>query len=276
MNKINFELNERCGIYMIFNLVNGKKYVGSSVNLYDRIHQHICLLNSKKHHNLHFQAAWNKYGENNFNYLILEYCSRDNRFIYEQKWIDIKLPEYNKSFNVRGTLNVVVKPEQRVKISNTLKRKYSSGELKAYDQSHNHVKIYFYSIETLNFHSEYYCLKDACRKLNIKYYNTKNITNKIINNKYVASTIRYTDKLDIINYIYRFYKVRGKQFYLYIIDDNKIKYFKYLKELLDYFSIYLCVYNKLCYECDNIYKYPIVINNVNVYHSKEFVPYLNY
>ena len=41
MNKIDFKLKERCGIYMIINLDNGKRYVGSSVNIYNRIHEHV-------------------------------------------------------------------------------------------------------------------------------------------------------------------------------------------------------------------------------------------
>lgn len=33
MNKIQFELKEKCGIYMIVNLKNGKRYVGSSIDI---------------------------------------------------------------------------------------------------------------------------------------------------------------------------------------------------------------------------------------------------
>ena len=33
-------LNEKSGIYMLINSENNKRYVGSSKNLYDRLHQH--------------------------------------------------------------------------------------------------------------------------------------------------------------------------------------------------------------------------------------------
>lgn len=35
---------KKCGIYMIFNLVSGKRYVGSSINIYNRFHEHIHIL----------------------------------------------------------------------------------------------------------------------------------------------------------------------------------------------------------------------------------------
>lgn len=40
MQKINEKLRFKCGIYELFNLSNGKRYVGSSVNIYNRLHDH--------------------------------------------------------------------------------------------------------------------------------------------------------------------------------------------------------------------------------------------
>lgn len=40
MNKIELELREKIGIYCIFNLKNGKRYIGSSKNIYNRWHEH--------------------------------------------------------------------------------------------------------------------------------------------------------------------------------------------------------------------------------------------
>ena len=63
-------LNEKSGIYMLINSENNKRYVGSSKNLYDRLHQHFHNLKYNKHHSLHLQASYNKYGESNFEYEI--------------------------------------------------------------------------------------------------------------------------------------------------------------------------------------------------------------
>ena len=59
-------------IYSITNLVNGKKYIGQSINYKNRIKTHKNYLNTNKHHNNHLQRAWNKYGEDNFEFKVLK------------------------------------------------------------------------------------------------------------------------------------------------------------------------------------------------------------
>lgn len=41
MEQIPIKSKNRCGVYSIFNLVNGKRYVGSSVDIYNRLHEHL-------------------------------------------------------------------------------------------------------------------------------------------------------------------------------------------------------------------------------------------
>lgn len=79
------------GVYMIENRINHKKYVGSSKDIYGRWVQHERELNKGKHHSLHLQRAWIKYGKSNFDFLILESCEYNDKnalFKCEQKWID--------------------------------------------------------------------------------------------------------------------------------------------------------------------------------------------
>jgi group I intron endonuclease len=59
------------GIYEILNVRNGHKYIGSSVNISERIIRHRYLLRHNKHHSLPLQRAWNKYGEKTFEFNII-------------------------------------------------------------------------------------------------------------------------------------------------------------------------------------------------------------
>lgn len=84
------------GIYLIKNSVNGKKYVGSAVNIRMRIRNHRTTLNRGKHTNHILQRSWDKYGAEAFEYFVLEYVEDKSELIpREQSWIDRISPEYN-------------------------------------------------------------------------------------------------------------------------------------------------------------------------------------
>lgn len=59
-------------IYKIENIVNGKVYIGQSVNVHKRLEGHKYDLNNNKHKNKHLQNAWNKYGKDNFIFEIID------------------------------------------------------------------------------------------------------------------------------------------------------------------------------------------------------------
>lgn len=67
------------GIYQIRNLVNQKKYLGSTVaegGFYIRWSIHTSDLKLGKHHSIHLQRAWNKYGAEVFVFEIVEPLTR--------------------------------------------------------------------------------------------------------------------------------------------------------------------------------------------------------
>lgn len=76
------------GIYSIRNTINGKVYPGSSVDIEHRWVLHRIALKNGKHHSEHLQRAWSKYGEDNFEFLALEECSKDQLLIREQVYLD--------------------------------------------------------------------------------------------------------------------------------------------------------------------------------------------
>lgn len=83
------------GIYEIVNLTDGKRYVGSAVDLNARWRRHLYYLRRGRHHSPHLQRAFIKYGESGFEFRAIEYCDREILIEREQVAIDRMSPEYN-------------------------------------------------------------------------------------------------------------------------------------------------------------------------------------
>lgn len=98
-HKINLfqDLINRAGVYQIKNILNNKIYIGSSSNLKKRLSYHLYALRRNKHPNKHLQAAFNKYGEDKFEFNLIEECApiKDTLLMIEQKYIDGLDPQYN-------------------------------------------------------------------------------------------------------------------------------------------------------------------------------------
>ncbi len=91
------------GVYVILNTINGKMYVGSSAGkrgFSDRWSTHRFELRNNKHHSPKLQNAWNKYGESNFYFCILEICAPVDAVSVEQYYIDLFKPYTNIGYNI--------------------------------------------------------------------------------------------------------------------------------------------------------------------------------
>lgn len=75
------------GIYKITNKINGKIYVGQSIDIQRRFWQHKNELNKGTHHSEHLQNSWNKYGEQAFSFEIIEECTLKEIDKKEEFWI---------------------------------------------------------------------------------------------------------------------------------------------------------------------------------------------
>lgn len=111
------------GIYQIKNKANEKIYIGSSINIKDRWRWHNWALKSQKHHSRYLQRAWNKYGEENFIFEILEIVE-DEHFLLsrEQYYLDKYKPfkkeyGYNLSNTAGNCLGVKHSEETKRKMS---------------------------------------------------------------------------------------------------------------------------------------------------------------
>ena len=76
------------GIYKLLNSVNDNFYIGSAVDLKRRKARHFSELRNGKHNNRHLQAAWDKYGETAFSFIILEHVAPgEGLYAAEDKWM---------------------------------------------------------------------------------------------------------------------------------------------------------------------------------------------
>lgn len=60
------------GVYCIKNIQENKYYIGSSFNIQSRKWNHFSALRHQKHHSIHLQRAWNKYGKDVFVFDVLQ------------------------------------------------------------------------------------------------------------------------------------------------------------------------------------------------------------
>lgn len=115
---------KKSGIYCIENLINSKKYIGQSVNISNRWKHHKSELNSNIHFNDYLQKSWNKYGEDNFHFYVLEFCDVSKLDTLEVYYIDLyETLNRDKGYNLisGGSSNKTYSDETRAKISNSLK-----------------------------------------------------------------------------------------------------------------------------------------------------------
>lgn len=110
------------GIYCIKNKINNKMYIGQSTQIERRLREHKSLLRNNHYNKRHLQYAWNKYGEENFDFIILEKCKLeelDEREIYWINFYKTNIREYGYNYESGGHKNKNLSDETKIKISNS-------------------------------------------------------------------------------------------------------------------------------------------------------------
>lgn len=173
MNYTKEELNQT-GIYAIINLNNGKKYIGSAARGFrHRWHTHKSDLKRDCHHSSYLQNSWNKYGESNFEFKIIEVVPKeewtDNKYLLdiEQMYLDTFQPEYNILPTAGSNLGMKTSEETKRKLSLAMKGKKQTEEVKLNRSIARRPQGYSFihreTGETCIFHN----LKQFCRERNL-------------------------------------------------------------------------------------------------------------
>lgn len=89
------------GVYLIVNVLNNRKYVGSTPRpIVRRFYEHRCELRHNRHGNMELQDEWNEYGEKSFVFTPLENISNEVDIIKREcYWYEHYLSIGHKLYN---------------------------------------------------------------------------------------------------------------------------------------------------------------------------------
>ena len=106
--------------------INGKSYVGQSKNISRRWKQHRWELNGGYHANKGLQDDWNAYGEDNFEFKVIQKCNKENLDdleIIHIKELNTFENGYNETKGGKGSKGIMVSEETKRRISEANKGK---------------------------------------------------------------------------------------------------------------------------------------------------------
>jgi hypothetical protein len=129
------------GIYCIKNKENGLMYIGQSTNIEKRIKRHKMQLKHEYYGNIYMQRTYDKYGEDIFEFSILETCPKNQLDKLEKKYIKElnTLAPNGYNFKTGGCDRIQYSEETRRKIGDGNRGKSMSDEAKA-KISKNHAR----------------------------------------------------------------------------------------------------------------------------------------
>lgn len=117
------------GIYSITNTLNNKKYIGSTAKSFkSRLTQHLSKLRLNKHHCIHLQYAWNKYGEDVFQFHIEEVVEDNSILLDKEAEYIAKHNSFHTGYNANPNPNTspMYNESSREKSSRTHKQQWEN------------------------------------------------------------------------------------------------------------------------------------------------------
>lgn len=170
-------LKNKSGIYIIKNTINNKVYIGSAVNIYNRIYEHLRTLKHNEHRNKYLQNHYSKYSDS-FYFEIICFCDKEDLIIKEQFYIDFYQSFIrSKGFNINKIANNMFgfrhsdktklnwsKKRKGVKFSEEAKKNMSKAK-----QGSNHSRAKLNETDVLNIRSIHDGSRQASKILSTKY-----------------------------------------------------------------------------------------------------------
>lgn len=167
------------GVYAIINKINRKCYIGSSSNIYGRWSSHLSELKNNKHKNQKLQRAWNKYGENNFVFEMLEIFSDKQMDKLEFRKILIKREQYYLNLILFANENNDIFKNLGYNISRTARNSYGIKRNKTKEYKRETKSVYQYDLNG-KFLKEWNGLIFAANFYNLSISGISNCCNKRI------------------------------------------------------------------------------------------------
>lgn len=222
------------GIYMFRNKINDKKYIGQSINLYNRLTEHLYRISTKDVHTHVLYKAVQKYGIDNFEICVLTTFPphdqlRKNLNLSEMIYIqffDTYKNGYNSTLGGDGVLSYKWSEESKKKLSCSLKKKHFSRKGENNGMSKH---VYLYNFEK-DVYSDYCSTTEASIKIGLN----KNAVGECARgrNKRAGSYICAYSKEELEIKIVEFKDWISKNKYR-TISPNYKEYFEWLVEHAD-------------------------------------------
>nr|WP_197498918.1 GIY-YIG nuclease family protein [Mycobacterium sp. E3298] len=136
------------GIYQITNTKNGRRYIGSSINIIKRWEKHIHDLTYKTHHSYKLQDDWSKFGATSFAFSILEVViNKSSLTNIEQSYLDEEdINELynivdNTKFKTTATSQEYIENINYVDQLNTEIKMKLKQNIRVFDKKHSFIRI---------------------------------------------------------------------------------------------------------------------------------------
>lgn len=177
MNSNIYDNKKKSGIYYIKNKVNNKIYIGQTKDIDGRRKEHKRDLKANRHVNWHLQKAFEKYGDSNFEFGILEYCEIDELDNKEVYYINkYKTMNRDKGYNLKSggdritfsqeTLNKMSKTRKELCQDKTYLIQMCWARSELSEQQVIEIKTMLYNDVSI---------KNICNQLNVTYNQVRHI-----------------------------------------------------------------------------------------------------